>query len=85
MPNIGFFRNYLIANNSLDFWGKPVLQNPQFDEVCFYNNTLFRKSYQDVSMQVKIYDQSSDYFTYVWYSTESDPRAEKLNNIVGTF
>jgi hypothetical protein len=45
IPNIGFFRNFLIANNSLDMWDRPIRQ-PTEDEVCFYNHTLYKKSGQ---------------------------------------
>lgn len=36
-------------------------------------------------MQVKLYDVTEDYLTYVWYSNERDPRGERVSNIVGTF
>ena len=65
-------------------WDRPI-KKPEDDEVCFYNNTLFRRNSQELKFQAKIYDQSSDYFSYVWYSNERDPKADKLSNIVGSF
>lgn len=65
-------------------WDRPI-KRPENEEVCFYNNTLFRRNSQQLNFQTKIYDQSSDYYTYVWYSNERDPKADKLSNIVGSF
>lgn len=74
----------MITNNTRDVFERPI-KDPQYDEICFYNNTLTRKPEQKVDLQVKQYDASDDYLIYVWYANERDPRGERVTNVVGTF
>jgi hypothetical protein len=54
--------------------------------VCFYNNTLDTKYYNDYDLQARLVEATTDYFVYVWYSIEDDAQSvAKQTNIVGTF
>jgi len=46
VPNVGYFRNFLIGNNTPDMTGRPLtVSNPSLlDEVCFYSNVLGKRS-----------------------------------------
>ena len=72
MPSIGYIRSYPIIGEVSDY--------------CFYEDTITKLDYQSINFQIKLYNNSDDYYVYVWYS--SDIQQSNLtisNNMTGTF
>jgi hypothetical protein len=56
MPSIGYIRSYPIIGEVSDY--------------CFYEDTLTKLDYQSINFQIKLYNNSDDYYVYVWYSSD---------------
>ena len=72
IPSVGYLRSYLIYNEPSDY--------------CFYYNQLSKQDYQTINYQVKLYNNSVDYFVYVWYSNDQATSNQTITtNMTGTY